>query len=174
MKIYLGLLSKYKVVATSGFSLVELLVVVAIIGLLSAIALPTFLNQANRARQVEAQTYTQELLKYQAIHYQDNLEYTTDISNLGLSLDFERINSNPDRNFTYTLSSANTSSSVIIAAVPAKEALAGIAAKVTPNDNFTCSLDQQVPEQRGAAATQQLLTALPAATSCPPPSRVIN
>ncbi len=39
-----------------GFSLIELLVTVIIISILSAIALPSFLNQANKARQSEAQT----------------------------------------------------------------------------------------------------------------------
>ena len=40
-------------VKNPGFTLIEVLVVAIIIGILSAIALPSFLNQANKARQSE-------------------------------------------------------------------------------------------------------------------------
>ncbi|MBE9098134.1 type IV pilin protein [Vacuolonema iberomarrocanum] len=52
-----------------GFTLIELLVVIVIIGILSAIALPSFLNQANKARQTEARTYVGSVNRGQQAYY---------------------------------------------------------------------------------------------------------
>ena len=52
-----------------GFRLIELLVVIIIIGILSAIALPAFLNQANKAKQSEAKQYIASINKGQQAYY---------------------------------------------------------------------------------------------------------
>jgi len=46
-----------------GFTLVELMIVIVIVGILSAVALPNFLNQTGKAKATEAKTKVSSLLK---------------------------------------------------------------------------------------------------------------
>jgi type IV pilus assembly protein PilA len=57
---------------SEGFTLIELLVVIIIIGILSAIALPSFLNQANKAKQSEAKTTVGSMNRAQQAYYLEN------------------------------------------------------------------------------------------------------
>jgi len=66
--------------ANQGFTLIELLVVIVIIGILSAIALPSFLNQANKARQSEAKTYVGSMNRAQQVYF---IEYGQFAANMG-------------------------------------------------------------------------------------------
>lgn len=56
----------------SGFTLVELLVVMLIIGLLAAIAIPSFFNQRDKARDGEAKTFVRTAQTAIETHAIDN------------------------------------------------------------------------------------------------------
>ncbi|WP_375496142.1 type IV pilin-like G/H family protein [uncultured Nostoc sp.] len=75
-----------------GFTLIELLVVIIIIGILSAIALPSFLNQANKAKQSEAKEYTGSMNRAQQAYYLENTTFSTSIGSLGLGIATQTVN----------------------------------------------------------------------------------
>ena len=75
-----------------GFTLIELLVVIIIIGILSAIALPSFLNQANKAKQSEAKTYVGTMNRAQQAYYLEKNTFTDQFGFLGLGVATETAN----------------------------------------------------------------------------------
>lgn len=75
-----------------GFTLIELLVVIIIIGILSAIALPSFLNQANKAKQSEAKQYAGSMNRAQQAYYLENSSFSSEIGQLGLGIATETAN----------------------------------------------------------------------------------
>jgi type IV pilus assembly protein PilA len=69
-----------------GFTLIELLVVIIIIGLLAAIALPSFLNQAQKARFAEAKTYIGTMSRLQQAYHLEKRTFTDDIDKLNVGI----------------------------------------------------------------------------------------
>jgi len=87
-----------------GFTLIELLVVIIIIGILSAIALPSFLNQANKAKQSEAKQYTGSMNRAQQAKYAEAGGFVTDsIDKLGIGIKTQTTN------YTYAVSGTSNS-----------------------------------------------------------------
>jgi type IV pilus assembly protein PilA len=84
-----------------GFTLIELLVVIIIIGILSAIALPAFLNQANKAKQSEAKQYVASINKGQQAYFAENTKFGPAVEDLGLGLKTQTTN------YLYTISVPN-------------------------------------------------------------------
>lgn len=76
-KFLLHLNQKKNASNEQGFTLIELLVVIIIIGILAAIALPSFLNQANKGKQAEGKQYVSSINKAQQAYYTENGTFVT-------------------------------------------------------------------------------------------------
>ncbi len=70
----------------AGFTLIELLVVIIIIGILAAIALPSFLSQANKARMAEAKSYIGSMNRTQHGYYLQFSQFASSVDSLGIGL----------------------------------------------------------------------------------------
>ncbi len=122
-----------------GFTLIELLVVIIIIGILSAIALPSFLNQANKAKQSEAKTYVGSMNRAQQAYYLENTQFALNSSfgNLGLGIATQTVN------YQYTISTTSTASTVtnqaatILSNAPLKSYVGGVMVGVTATSEAT-------------------------------------
>lgn len=73
-------------VKNPGFTLIEVLVVAIIIGILSAIALPSFLNQANKARQSEGKMLVSSHNRAQSAYRLENGQFALNPKLLGIGL----------------------------------------------------------------------------------------
>jgi len=66
-----------------GFSLIELMVVVAIVGVILAFAIPAYQQQATEARRSDGHTRLMEVQSRMERFAFDNNTYTTDLTDLG-------------------------------------------------------------------------------------------
>jgi type IV pilus assembly protein PilA len=66
----------------SGFTLVELLVVVLIVGILAAIAIPKFRNSKGKAFAASIKSDLRNLAEAEEAHFYDDSTYTTDQTQL--------------------------------------------------------------------------------------------
>ncbi len=69
-----------------GFTLIELMIVVAIIGILAAIAIPNFLNYQCKAKQAEAKSTLGSLRTAQEAYYAEYSTYADNTAKLGFSV----------------------------------------------------------------------------------------
>lgn len=72
---------------SSGFSLMELLITIAVIGILASIAYPSYTQHVQRSNRTEGQALLNEAAARQERYYAQNNKYGSTAASLGLSSD---------------------------------------------------------------------------------------
>jgi type IV pilus assembly protein PilA len=89
---------------------------VVVLGILMAIALPSFLNQANKAKESEAKHYVGAMIRGQQAYFLENNKFASSIDDLEIGL-----SSTSTKNYAYNLEADNQTGGVpysVITAVP--------------------------------------------------------
>jgi len=79
-----------------GFTLLELMIVVIIVGILASLAMPRFIAAANKAREAEGQNMLGAIRSSQLRYNLEHSEYTSVIGNLDVEIP------TPTKYYTYT------------------------------------------------------------------------
>src|SRR5690606_13347971 len=77
--------SFYRRRSVAGFTLVELLIVVVIIGILAAIGYPSYLQYVTRTKRTTAKSVLMQVADRQEQYFSDNKQYADTMAELGYS-----------------------------------------------------------------------------------------
>lgn len=90
-----------------GFTLIEIMIAVAIVGILTAVALPAYNDYTRKAKRSEAKSLLMQVAARQEQYYLNNKTYTETMTNLGFTVDADGKVDTENNNYkVYTLDAA--------------------------------------------------------------------
>ena len=119
---------------TRGFTLIELMIVIVVLGIIAAIAYPSFIEQVKKARRSDAKQALLDVAAKLEVFYQDNKGYPTTASMANLGYGAATFTS-PEGWYTVGFNGAPTVTAYSIQAAP-------VGAQVNDTDCATYRIDQ--------------------------------
>lgn len=98
-----------------GFTLIEVMITVAIVAILTAIAYPSYVSYIVRSNRAAAESYMQEVAAAQERFLLDNRAYASDLTTLQYA---SNVPANVAPNYTFQLSASSTPPSYQLTASP--------------------------------------------------------
>ena len=89
----------------NGFTLIEVMVVVVIIGILASIAYPSYMEVVRQTRRADAYNALMDIMARQERYFTDNNSYTDDLKNLGFA---EKTYTTPDGYYLVSAAACGT------------------------------------------------------------------
>jgi len=90
----------HKLKISQGFTLMELMIAIAVIGIITSIAYPSYIDSVRKAHRNDGQAILLDLANRQELHYAKNVTYTNDFTKLNLAT------TSPEGYYSITIPSA--------------------------------------------------------------------
>lgn len=99
-------------------TLIELMIVVVIVGVLAAIAVPSYQDYSRKARRADAHTTLMNMANRQEVFFSNNNGYTTDLTGLGFELAAAQPSEEGHYTVTATAGGSGIATSFVLTATP--------------------------------------------------------
>ena len=101
-------MKNYKINPSKGFTLIEIMIVVAILGIISSIALPSYVEYVRKGKRADAKVELLRIAQMQESYFVENLSYAKDLTTSTGGLGLGTTVLSEQEEYAITISSENS------------------------------------------------------------------